>query len=715
MGFAARMNLHLDFETRSAADLKKIGVHAYAEHPTTEILCASYAIDDGPVQRWWPGCNIHLEWLFREALIGAQPITAHNSQFERLILNGPGARRYGLPQVPIEKFRCTMVMAYALGLPGALDDAAAAVGLFYRKDQVGYRLMLAMCKPRRPRKGELGDKLLWRDSPEDRERLMAYCDADVEAERALEKRLLPLAPRELELWFLDQRINDRGVLVDAGLAEAAVKIVDDKKRELDARMLKASEFEVRSVTDLTNLVGFARRRGCPDVDSLAKDRLAELLVRDDLDPALRECLEIRQEGAKASVSKIDALLRSRCADGRGRGFLQFHAANTGRWAGRRFQPQNLKRPTHEDDDHIAEIIRLVRRGRWEPIDELMFGPALSAIGDIIRGMVQAPDGKAFTAADYSNIEGRVLAWLAGEKWKLDAFRAYDAGTGPDLYKLAYGRSFGVDVKAVTKQQRQVGKVMELALGYAGGVGAFLIMAKGYGLKVGDFYEEVRATGGEAFEDAAKAFEGRGRGSGVERKTWIAAETLKLLWRAAHPRVVQFWKDAEDGALAALDNPGSIVTVGRLKFKKAGSWLFMRLPSGRAMAYPYPEAREVPYFGKTKRALTYKTVPDPLKPQKLLPESDGSINMKWARISTYGGMLAENATQAVARDILREGIFNVEAAGYPVVLHVHDEAVSEAAEGFGSVEEYERLMVKLPAVYEGLPVTAAGFRAGRYRK
>lgn len=706
------MNLHLDYETRSTADLKKVGAHAYAEHPSTEILCAAYAVDDSPVGTWWPGkypdplrdpLAVHMR--------AADTITAHNAAFERLITNGCG-QRYGLPKIAVEKMRCTMVMAYALGLPGSLDDACAAVALDIRKDAQGKRIMLKMSKPRKPRKGEPTTVTLWHETPADHERLRAYCAQDVEAERALEKRLLPLSKPELDLWFLDQRINDRGLCVDVDLAEGAVAIVDHITADLNKRIIKASDFEVRGITDRTNIVAFAKAQGFSDIDSISKDNLARILIREDLTPALREVLELRQEGAKASVAKVDALLNSRCVDGRGRGFLQFHAANTGRWGGRRFQPQNLKRP-QTSKKFIPGIIESVRRGVWSEVDELFYGPPLSAIGDIVRGMVQAEGGHKLTAADYSNIEGRVLAWLAGETWKLDAFRKFDAKTGHDLYILAYARSFGVPFADVNDFMRQIGKVMELALGYQGGVGAFLAMAKGYGLEVSDFYDVIRDNAPETFAEAAESYAFRGRASGTGERTWVPAETLKLLWREANPAIVQFWNDIEDAAILAVERPGSKVNCGPLVFLKRGSFLFLRRPGGTPMAYPYPEVRDVPYFGKTKPALTFKTVPDPLKPAKIIPEADGSVNMRWARISTYGGMLAENATQAVARDILANGMVNLDRAGWPIVLHVHDEIVAE--QDGGDVDKFVGLMTTLPQCYDGLPITAAGFQAERYKK
>lgn len=702
------MNLHLDYETFSTVDLTKTGAYRYGEDESTGIWCAAYSVDEGPVNIWNPDLDAA---DLKHAIEHAETVTAHNAQFERIITGTVARRRHGFKPIPIPKMRCTMVMAYALGLPGALEFAAPAAGLAIEKDKVGHRLMLKMCKPRAPRKGE-APGIYWHDTQPDKERLYAYCRNDVEVERALEKRLLPLKQSELELWFLDQRINDRGVYIDTELTNAATGIVKTVAARLNAEMFKASHGEVRGVTDMSGLMAFCKARGLPDIDSLAKDQLAILLIREDLPEDVLHCLRLRMEGARASVAKISALLAGRNADGRARGFLQFHAAGTGRWAGRRFQPQNLKRP--EDKKGVERAITTILAGDADMV-ELAHGPALSVIGDTIRGMVRAAPGNELTAADYSNIEGRVLAWLAGEKWKLDAFRAFDAGTGPDLYKLAYARSFGVSVERVTDDQRQVGKVMELALGYQGGPGAFQVMAKAYGVAIGGSHGMLSDLAPETAEYCEEQFKRRGKASGMTRETWVAAETVKVLWREAHPATAQFWADIERAAILAVEQPGSIVTCGKLKFRKSGSFLFMQLPGGRAMAYPYPVVMDVPYFGKTKQALTYKTVPDPLKPGKIIPEADGSISMKWARISTYGGMVAENADQATSRDILGCGMVALDRAGYPLVLHVHDEPVAEHKIGFGSEEEFRSLMTTLPSCYDGLPVTAGSFRATRYRK
>jgi len=309
------------------------------------------------------------------------------------------------------------------------------------------------------------------------------------------------------------------------------------------------------------------------------------------------------------------------------------------------------------------------------------------------------------AADYSNIEGRALAWEAGEQWKVDAFREFDAGTGPDLYKLSYGRAFGIDPHDVTKPQRQVGKVMELALGYQGGVGAFQKMAVGYGVKIPD--EE--------------------------------ADQLKDKWRAAHPNVKAFWFDIEAAAVEALESPGRNVECGKVLFRKHGSFLFLRLPSGRSLSYPYPKLADCVWLRKEKRvpqedgtvkieAQNKRALLREVKaglfpgwqqtgaaPPQVLYKGVNSYTRKWEECKAYGGLLVENVTQAVARDILAEALPRLEAAGYPVILTVHDEIVAEVPEGFGSVEEFEALMCALPAWAEGFPIAAEGWEGERYRK
>lgn len=670
-------SLHIDFESRSTVDIKKTGAYVYAKHETTDLWCACFAFDDGPVETWRPGepCPIEIE----EHVESGGLIYAHNAAFERVMWENLLGPRYGWPTPKLEQFRCTMVMAYAMALPGALDDAAPAAGLSIEKDKAGHRLMLQMAKPRKIKKQP---GLHWWDTPEKVERLIAYCKTDVLVERELHKRLRPLKDSELELWFLDQRINDRGVYVDVELCEAAKKVVAATAEKLDEEMRTLTGGAVTACSNRNQIIAWVRERGVA-TESIAKDQLEELLGRNDLPEGVRKCLTLRRESAKASVAKIDALLRGMCPGGRHRGLLQFHAASTGRWAGRRFQPQNLKRPELEDVD---SAIDLLLSGDAELVD-MAYGEPLSVVGDTIRGMICAPEGKKIIAVDYANIEGRMLAFLAGEQWKLDAFREYDIilgydekgekiHKGPDLYKLAYSRAFDVPIDKVTKGNRQIGKVMELALGYQGGVGAFQMMAVNYGVRLPD--EEVA--------------------------------DLRDRWRLAHLNVKQFWWDLEEAAMRAIEEPGSTTYAGEhILFRKAGSFLWMRLPSKRFLAYAYPELREkeMPWIDERTG-----------KPARKLVMSYMGVNSytrKWERCFAYGGLLAENATQAAARDVLAEAMPRLEAAGYPIILTVHDEIVAEVVEDFGSVDEMAALMTATSAWAEGCPIVAEGWQGKRYRK
>lgn len=652
-------SLHVDLETRSACDLKKAGAYAYAEHPTTDVWCMAYAFGDEPVALW-TSMDDPVPRIAEHIRAGGT-LVAHNAAFERAIWHHVLAPKYGWPEPAVEQWRCTMAMAYAMALPGSLDAAAAALGITNRKDAAGSRIMLQLAKPRRVE----GGKSIWWTDPAKLAKLYDYCVQDVEVERELESRLVPLRESELALWHLDQRINDRGVGVDTALCEAARKIVAAHTETLDAEMRAVTDLEVGACSNVLQLTRWVKARGV-DVEKLAKGDIDEVLGRQDIPEDVRRALELRREGGKASVAKITALQAGSNTDGRARGLLQFHAASTGRWGGRRFQPQNIKRPDL-DRTGIDAAVEAVMRGNLPEI-ELAFGPPLSVVGDILRSMVIAKPGHRLLTADFSNIEGRVLAWLAGETWKLEAFRAFDAGTGPDLYKLAYARSFGIKAEAVTKDQRQVGKVMELALGYQGGVRAFQKMAVNYGLKMPD----------------------------------AEADALKVAWREAHPHVVALWKSMEKAAIAAVQNPGEKKVCGPFVFLKRGSFLWLRLPSGRALCYPYPSIvdKELPWGG-TAPALRYKGV--------------DSYTRKWGDCDAYGGLLVENVTQAVARDIMAEAMFRLEAADYPTILTVHDEIVAEVLDGFGSVDEFTRVMVENPQWAPGLPIAAEPDENRRYRK
>ncbi len=695
------MRVHIDFETRSAVDLNKAGVHAYAESPTTDVWCAAYSIDDGPIELWFPGRSYYPRAIHHAAAYGAT-FVAWNAAFDRIVWEYILGPRYGWPVPKLEQWRCSMAAALAMGFPAALARAAPAAGLDITKDAKGAGLMKRMMRPRSANVFIDGsvESYVWWDEPEKLEQLGAYCVQDVEVERQIYKRLVPLTADEQEMWVLDQRINDRGLHVDLELCNAAKAIVTTAASRLNADMVEATEGLVQTCSNIGALSRFCAENGV-EVDSLRKDKVTTLLTRTDLPDSVRDALELRQDAAKASVKKIDSALAGRSSDGRAKGLFSFNGAGTGRWAGRRFQPQNLQRPAKGVD--VDQIIADTLSGDYDVV-EMFHGAPLAAIGNAIRGIVAAAPGNRLIAADYSNIEGRVLAWLAGEQWKLDAFAAFDAGTGEDLYRVAYGRSFGIPPDTVDSNQRQIGKTMELALGYQGGVVAFQSMARIYGVDIGQSYEMLCAGDMTAAKTAAEAYETRGKGSGIGRESWIAAEIV--VWRGAHPNVTKFWYDLNDAAVAALDRPGEKVMCGPLCFLKAGSFMWLRLPSGRPLCYPYPRLSEkvMPWKDKHGKPAT-----------KLTFTFKAEVKRQWVDSYAYGGLWAENVTQAAARDLLAEAMKRLEAAGYPIVSHAHDEAVAEVPQGFGSVEAFCSVMTQVPAWAEGCPIAAAGWAGDRYRK
>lgn len=659
--------LHLDFETRSAADLKAVGLDNYARDPSTDVLCMAFAFDDEPVELSAAPTEYitATECLLTRHVSTGGLVYAHNAAFELAIWNNVLHKHFGWPELKPEQMRCTMAMAYAMGLPGSLDGAAAALGIEQRKDAKGARVMLQLAKPRkviehRPEHdGATGwIEHVWWNDPAKLEILYAYCKQDVEVERALHKRMRELSDDEQSLWLLDQKINARGIQIDAEAIDAAIGLVTAEKARLDQAMRDITGNVVAGCTDVAQLTAWLRYKGV-SLPGVAKADVTALLDG-ELPDDCRTALLLRQEAAKSSTAKLVAMRDRAGADGRMRGLFQYHGAATGRWAGRGPQPHNFPRPTilHEQDD-IEDVI--AHFGEPEYL-RVFYGDPMPLTADCMRGMIVAAPGHTLVCCDYSNIEGRVLAWLAGEKWKLDAFRAYDAGTGPDLYLLAYAKGFRVSVDEA-KPFRQVGKVMELALGYGGGVGAFQTMARGYGVKVTD----------------------------------ARADELKVAWRSAHTAVTGFWRDLERAAIRAVQE-GGIHRAGPIAFKVNGSFLWCQLPSKRLLCYPYPEIHEGKFGGPM---LTYMSV--------------NGVTRKWERCDTYGGSLAENVTQAVARDILAAGLRNAEAVGFPVILHCHDEALAEVPEGTLTLGQLRTAMCAMPAWAAGLPVAAEGWEGLRYRK
>lgn len=663
----ATSSLHLDWETRSAADLRQVGLHNYANDSTTDIWCGAFAFDDEPVETWLPGqpCPPRVH----DHIASGGRVIAHNFFFE-ITMNNAVAVRYGWPVMRPEQGECTLAMAYSMGLPGALEDAAMAVGLHLHKDMEGRGLMLRMS---RPRKILPDGSLVWWTDDDKVQRLIAYNQQDVRVERELHKRLMPLSEKERKIWLLDYKINQRGVQIDRASATAAIMMAETLKAGYDREMDDATGGEVQTCGALIPMKKWLAERGLPEAqDGLAKQDLADILTREDVPEDVRRVLTLRQEAAKASTAKFATMLAVAGEDDRLRNLFQYHGAATGRWAGRKVQAHNLPRDVPKAEK-VERILELVRAGDHEAID-MIYGSPMSMLSKCLRGFFVPAKGKVLVGGDYSAIEGRGAAWFCGEDWKLKVFRDYDAGIGPGIYELTAARILHMSVDAITPEQRQAyGKVPELALGYQGGVGAFQTMAKTYGVKLDD-----------------------------ER-----ADQIKNEWRALHPKIKATWYALQDAAINAVRSPGDVYQAGHaarpVKFKKVGSFLWCLLPSGRALCYPYPKLLP----GKYGEQLTYMCVPSPDDKKKGKIVADPHNTANWARVATYGGSLLENITQAICRDLLAEAMLRLDAAGFSVVLHVHDEIVAEVFD-LGDGMDAEMDAAEMTSVMGEVPAWATGF-------
>jgi DNA polymerase len=695
-------DLHLDWETYSEADLIKVGARKYAEDSSTEILCAAWAFGDEEPALWLPGqpCPSRIVKHVKAGGI----IRAWNANFERLLWSHVAGPKYGWPVPVLQQYRCVMAKAMAMNLPAKLEHCAPAVGLPLRKDDAGARVMRQLCKPRKTTLKNPDRRFTPEKSLDKFKILYDYCLQDVRVEQGVDSRLIELSPFEQDLWFLDQTINDRGVMVDMELVTKAKVICDAEKEALEAELQDVTNWQVSSIGAVQQLKAFIVDSGI-EVASVDKETLENLLVRDDLTDEVRRAIEIRLEAGKASIAKLEAFATRVCSDNRVRGSLQYYGATqTGRWAARGVQLQNLPRPDPALKTNVPAAIVDILAGTPREHMAALYGPPISVVADCLRGMLAAPPGRVLRSRDLTGIEARTLPWLAGAHEALAAFYAFDKGEGFDNYVVAAAAIYNVPVTAVTKPQRQVGKVAVLALGFGGGAAAFAKMAKAYKVDLAAIFETVWGVATPQNRDKAlEGWKARGSKSGIRKKAWVAAELIKLAWREANPEIVQFWYDLEDAAINAVENPGQTFKAGEhIRYRKTGSFLRCILPSGRSIFYPYPriEWAKTPW-GSTKKELVFKAV--------------DSFTRKWSDQHFYGGLAAENVTQASARDVMVNGMLCCEAGGYEIVLTVHDEVVAENDEDFGNEEDFHQWFVTQPAWAPGLPVAASGWADSRYKK
>lgn len=681
--------LYGDTETFGQLSLKTHGTHKYAQH--AEIMLYPYALDDGDPQLWD---------LTTGAPMPADLLDAHqdpetlfvffNSWFDRTLMEETDfALMYPVP--PIERWRCVMAQALAHSLPGSLEKLGEVFGLpeDQRKSKGGKALIKLFCSPR-PKNMKLR-RATRETHPEEWERFKEYARLDIVSMRALYGKLPTwnYTGRELDLWHLDQRINSRGFQVDLDLAHAAIRASDRAKVVLAERTRELTGGEVEAATQRDKLLEYILASHGVELPDMKADTLERRIDDPELPEAVKELLRVRLSSSKTTATKYKRFIQCTSADGRMRGTHQFcGASRTGRFAHRLVQPGNFMRPDMEPADIEAGIQHMK-----DDAEDLLYEDVMRLCGNAVRGVIVAPPGKKIVAADLSNIEGRGLAWLAGESWKLDAFRKYDTfkldadgkripdgkgdflREGYDLYVLAYARAFGIHPSQVTKEQRQIGKVLELALGYQGGVGAFLTMAATYGLDIAAMALAAWSSIPEAVREEARGFlhwlyrkeekkhvnrTKRGMAEveslavfqeacvkarfGLTEDEFIVCDSLKRLWRAAHPAISHkdtgLWSSLRGAMANAIRNPGKVYEAGaHLRVDKFKAWLRVRLPSGRYLSYPSPKVNdsgEISYMGVNQ------------------------YSRKWCRIRTYGGKGVEQSCQAVARDVMTHNMPEIEA-------------------------------------------------------
>ena len=647
--------LSIDLETLGHVDIKAAGGYRYAE--TCDILLFGYAYDDDPVQVVDMASGELLPHYVISDLVNPDVLkVAYNAQFERTVLTHY-CRKLGIigadEWLDARQWLCTMVLGLTLGLPGNLAGLGEAMGLAEdeKKMAIGKTLIRKFCVKGRGFKTPEED-------PENWALFVEYNRRDVETERALRKKMWKYLPSkfERELWALDQRINDHGVTIDKEMAEAAIKIDDAMKDEVMAK--------AKAITGLSNPSSGAQLKtwimyneGLPEPPaSLTKTTIPEMIASAKQE-STKEALRLKLQLGKTSTAKYQTMLTALCNDGKVHGLLQFYGASrTGRWAGRLVQVQNLPRGYIEELDPARDLLKQGDRELFEFVYEDVPG----TLSQLIRTAFIASDGCRFIDCDFSAIEARVIAWLADEKWRQEVF-----ATGGDIYCMSASQMFGVPVikHGENGHLRQRGKVAELACGYGGGIGAMKAMGAD---KMGLSDAEI--------------------------------EDIVARWRAKSPNIVKLWSGMEQAAMRAIVRKRPVDCRHGIQFSLEDDCLFMKLPSGRRIAYQQPEIGENRFGGKS---ITYMGV--------------NQTTRQWTRLETYSGKLVENAVQAIARDCLAESLMKLDAAGYHVVMHIHDEMVADMPKGTGSLKEVEEIMSQPIDWAPGLILNAEGWEDRYFKK
>ncbi|AXU49830.1 DNA polymerase [Clostridioides difficile] len=648
--------LSIDIETYSDLDIKKVGVYRYVDSANFEILLFAYAFDNEEVKVIDLVNDEELPKEVIEALNDNKVIkSAFNANFERTAIS-----KFLNINLKPNEWSCTMIKALTLGLPGSLDSVSKALKFNEDKQKMkeGKALIQYFCKPCKATKVNKGrTRNLPIHDMEKWNKFKEYCKQDVVVEREIRNKLskYKTTEREIKLWYLDQRINDTGIKVDTELIENAI--------ECDKRYTEKLTKEAIKITGLNNpnspaqlkkwlsdKVGF-------EITSLTKESIPEILKQVDDENVVR-ILELRKLMSKTSIKKYEAMKLAKGNDNRVRGLLQFYGANrTGRWAGRLVQVQNLPQ-NHIEDLDLAR--NLLKEGDFDLI-ELLYDSVPDVLSQLIRTAFIPSEGHRFIVSDFSAIEARVIAWLAGEKWRLDVFNSHGK-----IYEASASQMFKIPIENIKKgsELRQKGKLAELSNGYGGSVGALISMGA---IKMGLKEEEL--------------------------------QPIVTAWRNANPNITKFWWDVDKAAKKAIKDRTIVEIQHGIKFIYNPGVLFIELPSSRRLSYLRPKIEPHTTFSGDK--ITY--------------EGMEQTSKQWKRIDTYGPKLVENIVQATARDCLREAMFNVTDAGYSIVMHVHDELVIDVDKKGGSLEEVNSIMGKEISWAKGLPLKADGYECDYYKK
>ncbi|MEB2279697.1 DNA polymerase [Lysinibacillus xylanilyticus] len=664
--------LNIDIETYSSYDLKKVGVYKYCEAPDFGILIFAYSVDGQPTETVeLAKGEVIPEEVFCALFDSSVLKKAFNAQFERIALSMYLKKNYPAETnayfdsfkggfLDPKQWRCTMVDAMKAGLPATLKNAALALELDEQKDSAGTHLINFFSKPRKPTKNDKRTRNMPEDDLEKWNAFVDYCRQDVETEKAVGNavdKYLNLGSKsdrfEMALYHLDQEINDRGVLLDMNVVDGALAIDEAYK----AILMKMGQ----EITWLENpnspkqLMIWFKDQGL-ELPNLTKDTVKKFIAKTDGD--IRAMLEIRQELSKTSTAKFVTMKAAVCSDGRVRGLLQFYGASrTGRWAGRLVQVQNLPQNKISDIEVAREIVSMADLETLE----LLYDQVPFVLSQLIRTAFVPVEKKTFGVSDFSAIEARVIAWLAGEKWRLEVFNTHGK-----IYEASASQMFKVPIETIDKGSplRQKGKVAELALGYQGGENALVSMGA---LDMGIPQSELKP--------------------------------LVDAWRKANPKIKKLWWDIEAAAMRAIENPGEVISFNKgMKFFMHHGSLMMQLPSGRRLCYYKARLRDHQKF-EGKQEIVFWGV-------------DGTTKA-WCEQSTYGGKLTENAVQAIARDCLAMSMLRLDKESYPIVMHIHDEAVMESEED--TIVTIEEIMGRPISWAEGLPLEADGFETPFYKK